>query len=527
MYCETMAPYAGNEPLLIMTFQESLSSHVAAWFLQLEEITHWKGLTVAFLAQYLFNTESTLDYLDLQGMERKSGEALDLGDQGDTIDSHFDANEHSSKNNEESMKRVRRPINRVVIQKANPKEADHHKYKVTKQKGNGETLKARNSHAPHRMIPIQPKLFFLFETKVFLRLSPHHLHDSSKQCEFHFGIPGHSLEDCHALKRRVQDLINHGILRINEGSTPSVIIAWSPEHHKVEVKDGTFIPSLKSQGPTTSDIQPVHLSTLPTHLEARKPTVPKVQPKLTSKKANHPTNKYMTLKRKIQELGRFEPEVLVAVQPRKLNMHTIHTKRIKLTVDSHSLLFLPPRFSRALARKMSTRQPPFKGPYFSNPSLPSLKPKTLRKRVWQAFQGQQDRRKPKLGSTSTVRGKIDRRKETMLKISQFSPGEVTFTQRFFLTRFELIYKSRNFKTQRATLGSPRYSPVWPESRSENGPPTWKNTLVASIPKAISLEPKLYFSQVQNFKEEGIASFPRTPRSLKTDIGSYVNCAWEN
>jgi hypothetical protein len=171
---------------------------------------------------------------------------------------------------------------------------------------------------------------------VFLRLSPHHLHDSSKQCEFHFGIPGHSLEDCHALKRRVQDLINHGILRINEGSTPSVIIAWSPEHHKVEVKDGTFIPSLKSQGPTTSDIQLVHLSTLPTHLEARKPTVPKVQPKLTSKKANHPTNKYMTLKRKIQELGRLEPEVPVAVQPRKLNMHTIHTKRIKLTVDSYS-----------------------------------------------------------------------------------------------------------------------------------------------------------------------------------------------
>ena len=104
---------------------------------------------------------------------------------------------------------------------------------------------------------------------VFLRLSPHHLHDSSKQCEFHFGILGHSLEDCHAMKRRVQDLVNHGILRINEGSTPSVIIAWSPEHHKVEVKDGTFIPSLKSQGPTTSDIQPVHLSTLPTHLEAR------------------------------------------------------------------------------------------------------------------------------------------------------------------------------------------------------------------------------------------------------------------
>ena len=147
---------------------------------------------------------------------------------------------------------------------------------------------------------------------VFLGQSPHHLHDSSKQCEFHFGRPGHSLEDCHALKRRVQDLVDHGILRINEGSTPSVIIAWSPEHRKVELKDGTIIPSLKSQGPITCDIQPIYLSTLPTLLEARKPTVSKVRPKLTSKscnlddpcssdneKADHLTNKCMTLKQKI------------------------------------------------------------------------------------------------------------------------------------------------------------------------------------------------------------------------------------
>jgi hypothetical protein len=55
-----MAPYAGNEPLLIMTFQESLSSHAASWFIQLKEITHLKGLTDAFLAEYRFNTESAL-----------------------------------------------------------------------------------------------------------------------------------------------------------------------------------------------------------------------------------------------------------------------------------------------------------------------------------------------------------------------------------------------------------------------------------------------------------------------------------
>ena len=115
MYCETMAPYGGNEPFFIMTFQESLSNHVTTWFLQLKGITHWKGLTDAFLAQYFFNTESAPDCLDLQRMERKSGEALDPGDQGDTIDSHSDVDGHSLKNNEESKKRVQSSINRVVI----------------------------------------------------------------------------------------------------------------------------------------------------------------------------------------------------------------------------------------------------------------------------------------------------------------------------------------------------------------------------------------------------------------------------
>ena len=116
-------------------------------------------------------------------------------------------------------------------------------------------------------------------SSIFLGCSPHHLHDSSKQCEFHFGRPGHSLEDCHALKCKVQDLVDHGILRINEGSTPSVIIAWPPEHRK----DGTNIPSPQSQGPTTCGIQPVHLTTLPTLLEVGELTMPKTRPKLTSK----------------------------------------------------------------------------------------------------------------------------------------------------------------------------------------------------------------------------------------------------
>uniref|UniRef100_A0A2N9H0S6 Uncharacterized protein n=1 Tax=Fagus sylvatica TaxID=28930 RepID=A0A2N9H0S6_FAGSY len=43
----------------------------------------------------------------------------------------------------------------------------------------------------------------------------------------------------------------------------------------------------------------------------------------------------------------------------------------------------------------------------------------------------------------------------------------------------------------------------------------------------SREPKLSFAQVHNFKEEGITGFPATPRTSKTDVGSYVNRAHEN
>jgi hypothetical protein len=73
----------------------------------------------------------------------------------------------------------------------------------------------------------------------------------------------------------------------------------------------------------------------------------------------------------------------------------------------------------------------------------------------------------------------------------------------------------------------RASPVKPESRSENDPPAWKNTLAASVRGTISSETKLAFSQIQNFKKEGIPGFPETPRLSKTDIRSYVNRAWEN
>ena len=87
------------------------------------------------------------------------------------------------------------------------------------------------------------------------------------------------------------------------------------------------------------------------------------------------------------------------------------------------------------------RQPLFAGPYLANPSSPSCKSKTLRKKVAQAFQGHQDHRKPTSGATLTTYGKINKRKETMLKIPQFSPRKVAFPHRFFPARCDLIRNS--------------------------------------------------------------------------------------
>jgi hypothetical protein len=194
---------------------------------------------------------------------------------------------------------------------------------------------------------------------VFLKQSPHLLHDSSKKCEFHFGRPGHSLEDCHALKNKVQDLVDHGILRINEGTTPSVIIAWPPERRK----DKIVIPSPQSQGPTTCGIQPVHLTMLRTLSEVGEHTVPKTQPKLMSnlrnlddqcssdkEKAEYCTNRCVTLKRKIQELGHSELEVPAMVQARKPSMHTVPMKKARSTLGFRANEPLRDQTERTISR---------------------------------------------------------------------------------------------------------------------------------------------------------------------------------
>jgi hypothetical protein len=76
MYCRKMALYADNEPLLIQTFQDTLTGHAVEWYSQLKKISHWKELVDTFLAQYDFNSQIALDRFDLQRMDKKSNETF-------------------------------------------------------------------------------------------------------------------------------------------------------------------------------------------------------------------------------------------------------------------------------------------------------------------------------------------------------------------------------------------------------------------------------------------------------------------
>ena len=48
-------------------------------------------------------------------------------------------------------------------------------------------------------------------------------YDVNTRCDYHSGVLGHSVEDCSALKRRVQSLIREGKLKFEESDRPAEV----------------------------------------------------------------------------------------------------------------------------------------------------------------------------------------------------------------------------------------------------------------------------------------------------------------
>ena len=73
-----MTSHTNNNKLLIHCFQDSLTGSVTRWYNQLsqENVRSWTDLTKDFLVQYKHMTDTALDRMSLQNMEKKANESF-------------------------------------------------------------------------------------------------------------------------------------------------------------------------------------------------------------------------------------------------------------------------------------------------------------------------------------------------------------------------------------------------------------------------------------------------------------------
>ena len=165
------------------------------------------------------------------------------------------------------------------------------------------------------------------------------------------------------------------------------------------------------------------------------------------------------------------------------------------------------RSSRKLNRKMTPRHgktlrlPLFVGSYLTNPSSPSCKSRTLRKKVAPAFRWHQNRRNLTLGATSTTRAKTDGRNKTMLEVSQFSPRGCRAYAKILSDSLKCDPWTHELEKEGMFRHGVELSARQDFLRSSQNLDRkialrWaKNTPVASAHRTISLQPKLGFPQV--------------------------------
>uniref|UniRef100_A0A2N9F6C7 Integrase catalytic domain-containing protein n=1 Tax=Fagus sylvatica TaxID=28930 RepID=A0A2N9F6C7_FAGSY len=309
MYCRKMAPYADNEPLLIQTFQDTLTGNAAEWYSQLKKISHWKELADTFLAQYGFNSQIAPDRFDLQRMEKKSNEtfreyaqrwrekaarARPPLDEREMIKIFVDTLKNPyfdrmmglqmqffvdlipvGERIEDALK-TKKIVDMTALMALAEQAA---KKAPTKRKEGDVQMIGRNNGRPRQVLPtftmqpIQPRPIqgpgsdsgsspgpgtsdageaelypILIEKSLISPIVPKPYGGPQRRdfnpnsaCDFHFGEVGHTVENCGQLRHRVQDLIDHGVLKF-EG-LPNITTNPLPKHpeggvNMVEIEEG-------------------------------------------------------------------------------------------------------------------------------------------------------------------------------------------------------------------------------------------------------------------------------------------------
>uniref|UniRef100_A0A2N9FKS6 Integrase catalytic domain-containing protein n=1 Tax=Fagus sylvatica TaxID=28930 RepID=A0A2N9FKS6_FAGSY len=325
MYCRKMAPYADNEPLLIQTFQDTLTGNAAEWYSQLKKISHWKeagGYLLGSIRVQLPNSSGPDSIL--QRMEKKSNETFREYAQRWREKGGSSTPATRRKRDDQDLHlipvgdRIRRCLERqrkIVDMTALMALAEQAAKKApTKRKEGDVQMIGRNNGRPRQVLPtftmqpIQPRPIqapaptqvpapapapqmparpvgnqpndnrwlrkeprqftplpmpmtelypILIEKSLISPIVPKPYSGPQRRdfnpnsaCDFHFGEVGHTVENCGQLRHRVQDLIDHGVLKIEEGNEES--IAWRRLFYTLE-KQKHITPLDAPPGPSTGD----------------------------------------------------------------------------------------------------------------------------------------------------------------------------------------------------------------------------------------------------------------------------------
>lgn len=278
MFCRRMTSYINNDQLLIHCFQDSLVGVVAKWYNQLSraKISSWKDLAQAFMQQYNHVTDMTPDRITLQNMEKKPNENFRQYAQrlrevamqvqplllekettmlfintlkapfitymiGSTIKSFADivmagemienaikggkiegeATKRSAPKRKDSEVNNTSTFNTKAITVGQPKIAA-----VEQQSSQRQESGTRQNSKRMQFTPIPVTYRELYQSLYYAHaIAPFHLkplqppypkwYDANARCEYHAGIPGHSIENYTDFKKAVERFIKMGVVKFD------------------------------------------------------------------------------------------------------------------------------------------------------------------------------------------------------------------------------------------------------------------------------------------------------------------------
>lgn len=266
-----MSDYVGDDSLRIHDFQYSLIGPALAWFMALDirGIQEWEDLADQFLQQYRYNIKTTPTRMDLKHIEMrrnenfrsfaqrwraKAAQVQPLLNEDELIGyfltalpykffdrlytsgcqsfSHLvdvgEKAEWAMRNDKFRNKEAsKRPYNEAKAMNRGMSTMSQAP-KPTKSNGKApKSIEPKRKPSPKQFTPLPHPLSkllpILLERQLVAKEPPRvnpptnfPSYDKTHTCAYHMGEKGHSIDNCLILKRRVQALIDNGILELDE-----------------------------------------------------------------------------------------------------------------------------------------------------------------------------------------------------------------------------------------------------------------------------------------------------------------------